>query len=333
MADIQRKTTTRRHARLSAPRPRSCSSPWLLAALVLAALLIACSDDDGGRELDWDARQLLSVFSTGAGNKVSELDLAGSNPSYFDRFGPALWPQCEQIDVHIWVDPTIEPALRASARSLTVNTVLALNELTGLQFVVRSGSSEQDEQFFDAAIVPAVPGIRELGLYWYNTASDQPSAQFGLADIWHSNPVELDRVLSDGSVSVTAKDTPTKQASLLRTRVGLSIGILRELPDTHITERSQAMAVLHELAHVVGVGHSTDRESFMYPRFNDDTRPRPSVGIDLEAERPQNPCCAGLSAGRAGEIRTPDLRSPRSLNPKPLTCANVPKRALACGSG
>jgi hypothetical protein len=54
--------------------------------------------------------------------------------------------------------------------------------------------------------------------------------------------------------------------------VGLSIGILRELPDTHITEPSQAMAVLHELAHVVGVGHSTDRESFMYPRFNDDTR-------------------------------------------------------------
>ena len=301
MADIQRKTTTRRHARLSAPRPRPCSNPWLLTALVLAALLIACSDADGGRatpdgaddvlanfahgswagaiedasilvELDWDARQLLSVFSTGAGNKVSELDLAGSNPSYFDRFGPALWRQCEQIDVHIWVDPTIEPALRASARSLTVNTVLALNELTGLQFVVRSGSSEQNEQFFDAAVVPAVPGIRELGLYWYNTASDQPSAQFGLADIWHSNPVELDRVLSDGSVSVTAKDTPTKQASLLRTRVGLSIGILRELPDTHITERSQAMAVLHELAHVVGVGHSTDRESFMYPRFNDDTR-------------------------------------------------------------
>ncbi len=301
MADTQRTTTTRHHARLSAPQPRPYSSPWLLAALVLAALLIACSDDDGGRgtpdgaddvlanfahgswagaiedasilvKLDWDARQLLSVFSTGAGNKVSELDLAGSNPSYFDRFGPALWPQCEQIDVHIWVDPTIEPALRASARSLTVNTILALNELTGLQFLVRSGSSEQDEQFFDAAIVPAVPGIRELGLYWYNTASDQPSAQFGLADIWHSNPVELDRVLSDGSVSVTAKDTPTKQASLLRTRVGLSIGILRELPDTHITERSQAMAVLHELAHVVGVGHSTDRESFMYPRFNDDTR-------------------------------------------------------------
>jgi hypothetical protein len=221
-----------------------------------------------------------------------ELDLAGSNPSYFDRFGPALWPQCEQIDVHIWVDPTIEPALRASARSLTVNTILALNELTGLQFLVRSGSSEQDEQFFDAAIVPAVPGIRELGLYWYNTASDQPSAQFGLADIWHSNPVELDRVLSDGSVSVTAKDTPTKQASLLRTRVGLSIGILRELPDTHITEPSQAMAVLHELAHVVGVGHSTDRESFMYPRFNDDTRLTTPDRATL-APAGSNPCRPG----------------------------------------
>ena len=76
----------------------------------------------------------------------------------------------------------------------------------------------------------------------------------------------------DGSVNVTEKNAPTQQATLLRSRVSLSTEILRRLPDAKITEPSQAMAVLHELGHVVGIGHSTAKDSFMYPRFNDQTR-------------------------------------------------------------
>ena len=223
-------------------------------------------------DLDQDARKLLRVFPTGAGNKISELDLAGSNPSYFDQFGPALWPQCERFDVHISVDPSIDAHLRASARSLTVNAILELNKLTGLTLVVRSGASEQAEEFFDPGADPGVPGVRELDVFWYNTESDAPSEQFGIADAWHSGPDALEQSTSDGSVNVTSKDAPTQQASLLRSRISLSIEILHRLPDARITERSQAMAVLHELAHIVGIGHSTASDSFMYPRFNDQTR-------------------------------------------------------------
>jgi len=35
---------------------------------------------------------------------------------------------------------------------------------------------------------------------------------------------------------------------------------------------------------------------------------------------------------RAAEIWTRDLRSPRSMHPKPLTCANTRKPPLACRS-
>ena len=84
---------------------------WVAAVGVAATLLVACSSNDTpvatGSEtattgpdelahgswaeaidnanllvdLDQDARKLLRVFPTGAGHKISELDLAGSNPS------------------------------------------------------------------------------------------------------------------------------------------------------------------------------------------------------------------------------------------------------------
>ena len=231
-------------------------------------------------DLDQDAMKLLSVFPTGSGNKISELDIAGSNPSYFDQFGPALWRQCERVDVHISVDPSIAPELRASARTLTVNAILELNKLTGLELVVRSGATEQHEEFFDPTVDPDAPGFRELDVFWYNTASDAPPDQFGVADAWHSGPDALEHSTIDGSVNVTSKDSPTRQASLLRSRISLSTEILHRLPgradldedSSQFAERSQSMAVLHELAHVVGIGHSTAEDSFMYPRFSDQTR-------------------------------------------------------------
>ena len=231
-------------------------------------------------DLDKDARKLLSVFPTGAGNKISELDIAGSNPSYFDQFGPALWRQCERVDVYISIDPSIDAGLRASARTLTVNAILELNKLTGLTLVVRSGATEQHEEFFDPTADPDVPGFRELDVFWYDTASDAPPDRFGIADAWHSGPDALQQPTIDGSVNVTSKDAPTQQASLLRSRISLSIEILHRLPgrvdldedSSQFAERSQSMAVLHELAHVVGIGHSTETDSFMYPSFSDQTR-------------------------------------------------------------
>ena len=44
-------------------------------------------------ELDWDAAKLLTLNPTGSGNFISELDMAGSNPSVSNQFGNLLWPQ------------------------------------------------------------------------------------------------------------------------------------------------------------------------------------------------------------------------------------------------
>ena len=182
-----------------------------------------------------------------------------------------MWAQCEEVEVHIFIDPSIDVELRAAARNLTLNTILEMNRLTGLSLKVRSGSTEQNEKFFDPSTEPPVPGIRELGVFWYNTVPDAPTEHLGLADVWHTDSKTFERYLSDFSINVTSKKTLNKQSSLLRSRIGLSVEILRSLTNTKITEPSWAMAVMHELAHVVGIGHSTARESFMSPRFNERT--------------------------------------------------------------
>ena len=231
-------------------------------------------------DLDQDARKLLSVFPTGSGNKISELDIAGSNPSYFDQFGPALWRQCERVDVHISVDPLDCP------RVARLGSHPGRQRDPGVEQVDRADVGREKwchrtaREFFDPTVDPDVPGFRELDVFWYDTASDAPPDRFGIADAWHSGPDALEQSTIDGSVNVTSKDSPTRQASLLRSRISLSTEILHRLPGradldedgSQFAERSQSMAVLHELAHVVGIGHSTAKDSFMYPRFSDQTR-------------------------------------------------------------
>ena len=83
-------------------------------------------------ELDWEAAKLLAIYPPGSGNFISELDLAGSNPSTSNRFGNLLWPQCTRIATEIFIDQSLPAATRAQMRDATIVAILRLKELTCL---------------------------------------------------------------------------------------------------------------------------------------------------------------------------------------------------------
>jgi len=209
--------------------------------------------------LDWEAAKLLALFPTGAGSSLAELDLAGSNPSLSNRFGNALWPQCKKIAVSIFVDEDLPQATRAEMRSMTVNAVQRLRELTGLDFyfggVVRGveggvvgvgGVVGGGEKFStpDKRIIE--PDEHTMEIHWVDhTNTWLAPDELGTATAWHK--------LSNLG------------ATIGRARAELSSMIFRTLPDGRYDEPSRQLTVLHELAHLLGVGHSTDPDSFMYP--------------------------------------------------------------------
>ncbi len=79
-------------SRWSDPAPVQLSDVEVEVPLVGGSWARAIAEANIRVELDWEAAKLLTVSPTGAGNNFAELDLAGSNPIFSDRFGNALWP-------------------------------------------------------------------------------------------------------------------------------------------------------------------------------------------------------------------------------------------------
>ncbi len=197
-------------------------------------------------ELDWDAAKLLTLYATGQGNLVSELDLAGSNPSMSNRFGNLLWPQCTRIAAQIYIDREIPATTRAAMRDATILVLLELKRLTGLDIVVTKGSSERGQEFSTAKQRISTPGDNILAIHWV----DQENT-----------------VMSPGELAAaTAWHTYTRGQQNLRSgRIRLSSSIFDNLPDGEFDQLSKKMAIAHELSHTFGIGHSNDPNSYMYP--------------------------------------------------------------------
>ena len=197
-------------------------------------------------ELDWEAAKLLTVYSTGAGNKFAELDLAGSNPFFSDRFGNALWPQCERIGISISVDGDLPKATRAQMRRVTVEAVMAVRDLTGLDVVFRSGTSERGEVLSTPDQRINQPDEHTLEIHWVDHRNTWLTPdELGAATVWHA--------------------LSTIGASIGSARIQLSSRIFDLFDHGQFDEPSRQLSVLHELTHIFGVGHSTDPNSFMYP--------------------------------------------------------------------
>ena len=197
-------------------------------------------------ELDWEAAKLLTVYSTGAGNKFAELDLAGSNPFFSDRFGNALWPQCERISTSISVDGDLPKATRSQMRRVTVEAAMAVRDLTGLNVVFRGGTSERGEVLSTRDQRINQPDEHTLEIHWVDHRNTWLTPdELGTATVWHA--------------------LSTLGASIGSGRIQLSSRIFDIFDNGRFDEPSRQLSVLHEIAHIFGVGHSTDPNSFMYP--------------------------------------------------------------------
>mgnify|MGYP000376651221 CR=1 FL=1 len=220
-------------------------------------------------ELEWDAAKLLTLNPTGSGNFISELDMAGSNPSVSNQFGNLLWQQCTRIATEIFIDQGIPATTRAQMRDATITVLLRLKELTGLNIVATRGSSERGEEFSTAAQRISKPGDDTIAIHWVDKENTvmHPS-ELAAATMWATHK--------------RGQQTPRS------TRIRLSSSLFDTMPEGEIDRLSKKMAIAHELSHVFGIGHSNDPDSYMYPviALNSSITPADRAALAIAGSRP-----------------------------------------------
>ena len=220
-------------------------------------------------ELDRDATKLLALNPTGSGNFISELDMAGSNPSTSNRFGNLLWPQCTRIATEIFIDQDIPATTRAQMRDATITVLLRLKELTGLNIIATKGSSERGEEFSTPAQRISTPDDNTIAIHWVDKENTvmHPS-ELAAATMWATHK--------------RGQQTPRS------TRIRLSSSLFDTMPEGEIDRLSKKMAIAHELSHVFGIGHSNDPDSYMYPviALNSSITPADRAALAIAGSRP-----------------------------------------------
>ncbi len=210
---------------------------------------------NGAYDLDWkvelspSVRSFLTLTGEGVIRRADQVDndpalaltAAGSSPLIESDRGAALWPNCTQIQVTVQVDERIPD--RNLALDATRDALKATSRLSGLD-LVDGGQSTGDTNHLSA---PALNGIQVV---WVPADSAHFSGrELGSAEVWH---IEDHR----------------GQLTIIRARVLLSTDILANYHAGSAGEgRNVQTAVLHELTHAIGIGHSADEASFMHAEF------------------------------------------------------------------
>ena len=199
-------------------------------------------------ELPVPVRNLLTL--TGAGttrhpdqvdnDPASGLALAGSTAMFADATGSALWPNCTPIRVTI---DTVESSADSTAAALaTRDAVTELAELTGLEFtpITASAHTTGDDPAPRSNTIQIIWVDRDTGLL--------EDHELGSAEVWHLEVI--DRLIVFQAVVLLSDEILTKHD-----------------PGTAAGTASVRTTLLHELGHTVGIGHSADDGSVMYPKL------------------------------------------------------------------
>ena len=200
-------------------------------------------------ELPVPVRNLLTLTGAGTARRADQVDndpalglaVAGSTAMFADATGSALWPNCTPIRVTI---DTVESSVDGVAAALaTRDAVTELGELTGLEFTSITGSTHT------VGDNPA-PQSNTIQIIWVNRDTGLlEDHELGSAEVWHLEVI--DRLIVFQAVVLLSDEILTKHG-----------------PDTNTGRDLIRTTLIHELGHAVGIGHSTDDSSVMYPRLN-----------------------------------------------------------------
>jgi len=200
-------------------------------------------------ELPVPVRNLLTLTGAGTTRRPDQVDndpavglsVAGSTAMFADATGSALWPNCTPIRVTI---DTVESSADSTTAALaTRDAVTELGELTGLEFTPITGSTHT------AGDDPA-PQSNTIQIIWVDRDTGLlEDHELGSAEVWHLEVI--DRLIVFQAVVLLSDEILTKHDS-----------------DTNSGGDFIRTTLIHELGHAVGIGHSADDGSVMYPRLN-----------------------------------------------------------------
>ena len=200
-------------------------------------------------ELPVPVRNLLTLTGAGTTRRADQVDndpavglaVAGSTAMFADATGSALWPNCTPIRVTI---DTVESSADSTTAALaTRDAITELGELTGLEFTSISDSTHT------VGDNPA-PQSNTIQIIWVNRDTGLlEDHELGSAEVWHLEVI--DRLLVFQAVVLLSDEILTKHDA-----------------DTNADRDFIRTTLIHELGHAVGIGHSTDDSSVMYPRLN-----------------------------------------------------------------
>ncbi len=199
------------------------------------------------RDTNWRAylspevKNTLNIENTNApSNPYAALHNSGVTPMVSTENGVALWGNCRTINASTIFESSLPQ--KNELFDVVDGVTEVVSGYTGLQV---SHSSTYKSVQIDHTNLPS-PEKGSILIIWVSRDSEALSSQqLGTTEVWHT-------IESDGTPTIT------------RARILLSEKII-ERYDMGLIGRDDNIetAVMHELVHAMGIGHSTHKNSFM----------------------------------------------------------------------
>ena len=212
------------------------------------------------RDTNWRAylspevKNTLNIESTStSSNPYTALHNSGVTPMVSTDNGVALWGNCKSINVSTLFESSIPQ------KNELFNVVGGVAEVVSGYTGLKLSHSNTYKSVQKVHTNLPSPEKGSVLIIWVSKDSETLSTQqLGTTEVWHA-------IESDGTPTIT------------RARILLSEKIVEKY-DMGIIGRDDNIetAIMHELVHAIGIGHSTHKNSFMHTELNNATFATPA---------------------------------------------------------